>query len=376
MNYVSRYLLIVLLLCGWAWAESFEKSYDTKAGQTLEIDLQPGGSIDINGWDRDQLQIKVSYDGDRFSEDLIDIKEVSDGFRVNINHLLQNHGSADLHLHVNVPRQYNLKIETMGGSITIHEIEGDMEGKTMGGSLKLSQLKGTINMTTMGGSIRLVDSYDLDGSLKTMGGNVNFTNVVGSVDGTTMGGNVNYTNVSTRKGDPKGDEVKISTMGGEINVDQAQQGADVHTMGGSIHVKKAKVYVKAKTMGGDINIDEVDGWVKATTMGGDINIKMVGDGQKGKRDVYISSMGGVIDLTLPANISADFDVKLTYTRDSSQDFEIDSDFDMTIEEESDEWSYRNGSPRKVIRGKGSVGGGKNTIHIETINGDVRIKKGS
>ncbi|MCD4693635.1 MAG: DUF4097 domain-containing protein, partial [Calditrichales bacterium] len=138
--------------------------------------------------------------------------------------------------------------------------------------------------------------------------------------------------------------------------------------------KKAKKFIKAKTMGGDIQIDEIDGWVKATTMGGEITVVMTGDPDKGKRDVDISSMGGDIELTLPEGLSIEFDVCLTYTKNSPQNFKIESDFAINIEE-SKEWEYKHGSPRKHITGTGTIKGGKNRIYIKTINGNIRIKKG-
>jgi DUF4097 and DUF4098 domain-containing protein YvlB len=101
---------------------------------------------------------------------------------------------------------------------------------------------------------------------------------------------------------------------------------------------------------------------------------MVGDPDDKDRHVNISSMGGDIELILPDGISAEFNVRLTYTRRSSQDYKIDSDFPINIEED-DEWNYRNGDPRKIIEGTGEINGGKHLIKISTINGDIRIKKG-
>ena len=152
-------------------------------------------------------------------------------------------------------------------------------------------------------------------------------------------------------------------------------GADVSTMGGNIDIKKAAVYVKANTMGGDIDIDKIDGWVKATTMGGDVTIHMIGDPSKGERDVNISSMGGDIDLTLPDGIAAEFDIRINYTRNSSKDYEIISDFPIKINED-EEWKYTDGEPVKEIKGSGKTGDGKNTIRITTHNGNIRLRKGN
>ena len=50
------------------------------------------------------------------------------------------------------------------------------------------------------------------------------------------------------------------------------------------------------------------------------------------------------------------------------------DFDLK-EERTKDWDDEDGTPRKYIYGKGQIGGGKNRIRIETINGNVYLKKG-
>jgi hypothetical protein len=40
------------------------------------------------------------------------------------------------------------------------------------------------------------------------------------------------------------------------------------------------------------------------------------------------------------------------------------------------WDHSHGNPRKYIYGTGTIAGGKNRLQIETVNGDVYLKKGS
>ena len=83
-----------------------------------------------------------------------------------------------------------------------------------------------------------------------MGGKALVEDVFGDVKATSMGGEVTNRRVTRTDGDSIGDQVKIDTMGGDINVSDAPSGADVHTMGGDITIDSAREYVKAKTMGG------------------------------------------------------------------------------------------------------------------------------
>jgi DUF4097 and DUF4098 domain-containing protein YvlB len=360
---------VFLLSCLLAFGGN-TREFETSAGKNLEIDLNMGGTVEIEGWTKPLISVKTDMD----KEDTDGIKydhyngnlKISDSF-------FNNRGRGRLNLIIKVPDKFNIDIQTMGGGITINHVEGKLIGVTMGGEIELSDLKGSIQFSTMGGEIRLRSST-VDGEVKTMGGEVELLDVIGKIKGSTMGGDVHFRNPNLTKA--KGDisEVEMSTMGGDIEVDSAPLGANINTMGGDLRIGSAGGYVKAKTMGGDIIIEEIDGWVKASTMGGDVEVKMIGDVKKGKRDVDLSSKGGDIILTVPDRLSMEFDIKLIYTKNSDRDFEIESDFPVKIEE-SEEWDYSSGSPKKYIYGTGRIGDGKNRIKLETINGDIRIIKG-
>lgn len=252
----------------------------------------------------------------------------------------------------------------------------------MGGDLTLQGLKGVVELKTMGGNISLTQS-EVDGHLHTMGGKVLFQDVTGDINGSSMGGNVVYRNVRVMKKSDSGqtldkarsvgEEVHISTMGGDIRVEEAPEGANVSTMGGNIDIQSARHYAKAKTMGGDITIKAVDGWVNAVTMSGNVEVHVVGSGDEVKRDVVISSNSGEITLYVPANLSMEFDISLAYTKNSRQNYQIKSDFPVQIRA-TDEWSQSEGTPRKYIYGTGSYQGGKHRIKITTINGNIVIKR--
>ncbi len=362
-------LAFLLLFSSFLLAgQDLKREFKLEYGKTVEIDLNTGGSIEIKGWNKELVSLTArSHDTD-IEEFKFEFDESPSGVYIHVSNS-DNHDGSDIDLKLFVPEKCDLELETMGGDITVDNVAGKAEGKTMGGDLGLSNLKGEVELTTMGGDIN-VDNSELDGEVKTMGGDVTFQNVGGNVKGSTMGGDVD---IRGTKNDVK-KEMKISTMGGDINIDSAPGGVDVHTMGGDISIHAAGTYVKAKTMGGDITVDQVDGGAKVSTMGGDINVTMVGDVKQGDRNVDLSSMGGEITLTLPENMSIDFNVKLTYTKHSEGDYKILCDFPIKIEE-SEDWDYSKGSARKYITGTGKVGDGKYRVHLETTNGDITIKKG-
>ena len=372
MKTFKRLLILVLLPFLVLAQDKIKKEIKTEPGKTLDIELTTGGDITVTGWDKNLMSIVASVRGDK--EDYnINVNDRSSGIKVEISFEGRHNRSSGVSVDIQVPKKYNLELETMGGDITLREIDGNFAGETMGGEIELYQLTGEVDLTTMGGEIR-VEDCELDGQVKTMGGEISLRDVIGDLDASTMGGEVSYRNVKRRDDRQDAREVKISTMGGEIEVDDAPGGANVSTMGGEIRIRSAKKYVKAKTMGGEIKIDKIDGGVKATTMGGDVEVHMVGDPEQYDRDVVLSSMGGDITLTVPTGLSMDFDIKLTVTHRASNDYKIISDFPIKIEKSGDlEDTGR--SDRRYIYGTGEVAGGKNKIRIDTVNGDIIIKKG-
>jgi hypothetical protein len=366
-------ITVIVLLPILVFAQNIiTKEIETEPGGKLDIELTTGGDIEVTGWDKNLISIVAHISGNK--EDYnINVDKRSSEIKVEISYEGRNNRDSGVSVNIQVPKKYNLELETMGGEILLKEIEGSFSGETMGGEIELYHLKGEVDLTTMGGEIK-VEDCDLDGQVKTMGGEISLRDVIGDLDASTMGGEVSYRNVKRRDDRKDAREVKISTMGGEIEVDDAPGGANVSTMGGEIRIRSAKKYVKAKTMGGEIKIDEIDGGVKATTMGGDVQVTMVGDPDEYDRDVFLSSMGGDIILTVPAGLSMEFDIKLTITNRPPNAYKIISDFPVK-EEKTGDWEDSDRSARRFIYGSGQIAGGKNKIRIDTINGDIIIKKG-
>jgi len=394
---MKKIFLICLLLASlstFVFADDvIKREFDISKGKTLTLETEIGGNIYIKGSDEDKIEFKAELyriDDDDYN---IDFNLTSSGLTI----VVEKKGrwwkreDGEMDFTIKVPGEINIEIETAGGSVNIEDIKGDVGGKTAGGSLDFYGIEGDIDFRTMGGSIdakgitgrldlktmgggiTVLDSK-VDGEVKTMGGSIRIEDVDGDIDGSTMGGSITYRNVTGRSSDSNPEPLHITTMGGSIEVDEAPNGAELDTKGGSIEVNRAGNFVRAETMGGSIVIREVDGWVDASTMGGSVEVHMVGDPDKGKRDVYISSKGGDIELIVPQGLSMDFDIELAFTKDSDRDYDIYSDFDLT-KKRTDEWEGGWGSKRKFIYGTGQHKNGSNKIRIATINGDIYIKEG-
>jgi DUF4097 and DUF4098 domain-containing protein YvlB len=369
MRKILTVTCLIALVAGAVAATTIDRELDTRSGGLLELNLETGGTIEIVGWGRETVSVTAQISGN--NADIVDlnIQQTDNGVLIESDYSKKHDTtSSSLVFEIRVPSIYNVEIDSMGGSVSIEGVEGDISGQTMGGALTLTDLKGNLNLTTMGGRVSLTRS-DVDGKVTTMGGRALVEDVFGDVEVKSMGGNVVRRRVTRSNGSSIGDQVNITTMGGNIDVPEAPAGADVHTMGGTITIDSAQEFVKAKTMGGDIRIKEVDGWVKATTMAGDVSVDL-----SGGHDVKLTSMSGEITLTVPSGVGFDIDIELDYTKNSKRSYQINSDFPIS-QEESKSWSYDHGSPRKTISGTGTVNGGGHKVVIRTINGNVYLKKG-
>ena len=164
----------------------------------------------------------------------------------------------------------------------------------------------------------------------------------------------------------------LSTMGGDIHLGSVASFAKVKTMGGGISIDQATGSIDATTMGGGISIDQANGAIKATTMGGDIQARIVGTSSV-RRDVELTSLGGAITLTVPKDFPMDIRITLAYTKSANRTFEIIDHADLE-QQETPDWDFSKGTPRKYLRAQGRVGSGLNHVTINTVNGDVILKQ--
>lgn len=354
-----------------------EKDFDATAGQKLTVELI-SGAISIEGWERDVVSVRAHLaDGD-WSDYDVQFKQNATGLRVVCRAAGKKSVSMGrLKFEIKVPHRFNLEINLAGGDISVAHIEGEMKGTTMGGGMCLSDLMGKIEMTTMGGDVSLTDSA-VSGKVETMSGQVLIKNVVGDVKAHSMTGSVVYENAShVVTSEPAGndgeDVLRVSSTGGDVSIEDAPSGVEVTNSGGDIAIRSATGFLKARTNGGHIKVDAVDGWVDASTGGGDVEVRMVGDTRQGRRDVTLTSNGGDVRLTVPAELSANIEIELAYTNNSRQDYAVITDFDVQ-ERRTGEWDASKGTPRKYIYATGGSGEGHHRIRIKTVNGNIYLNK--
>lgn len=163
--------------------------------------------------------------------------------------------------------------------------------------------------------------------------------------------------------------ISIWRMGGDIQVADASGGASLYTMGGDIRIERGAGRIVAKTMGGNIEIRSLAGSAEVSTMGGTVRVNVDGNGPGWDLDLH--SLGGEIELTLPADFNGEFSVELE-EGDRMHDLRVVSDFPLNIQESSQARFF--GSRHYVQTATGRVGTGGNHVRITTVGSDITIRK--
>jgi DUF4097 and DUF4098 domain-containing protein YvlB len=124
------------------------------------------------------------------------------------------------------------------------------------------------------------------------------------------------------------------------------------------------------TGGGDIDIGPATGSVEAHTGAGDVTIELKG---AGAHSVNVTSGRGKVVLVVPRDLDATLELESAYTNNLGHKTRIVSDFPLETTETAD-WDAREGTPRRYVRARQTLGKGGGIIRVRTVNGDVVLKR--
>jgi DUF4097 and DUF4098 domain-containing protein YvlB len=253
--------------------KKIEQKYSAEAGGKLQVNSEIG-SISIVGTDRNEVAIIVYARGNEEELDKFSVKMDQNGNTINIDGRYSrshfrwfNNEWIEVAFEIEVPRKFNLDLQTSGGNIEVENLEGDIEGETSGGNLTCEDVSGTVRMETSGGNVD-IRRVSGDFNLETSGGNMFAQEVTGPLHMETSGGNIDV-----RECDGK---LYASTSGGNIRASlKSNQGIDLSTSGGNIAIRIPSTItadVHAEASGGDVSCElEYSGKIKEGSMKGKIN---------------------------------------------------------------------------------------------------------
>lgn len=383
---------------------TFQLSVPARSGGTLTLDLKSGGKVIITGSDKPEVFVRVSLGGRDWRDTKVSLEPSETGARLESDFTGPRNSRSTSHtFEINVPRRYEVRISSSGGSITLIGLDGEFTGHTGGGEIDIKKSSGEVDLRTGGGKIHVSDSR-LNGLVRTGGGTVTIERVTGNLDGRTGGGSVlnsssgasigttdgasggyaysigtgsGGTTITTKSnsGGAKGAAiagtgVRMTTGGGPISLPSAPDGAHVTTGGGRIRIGPSGGIVYARTGGGQIDIGPATGSVEAHTGGGDVTIELKGTGS---HSVDVTSGKGEVVLVLPSGLDAVLDLETAYTDNLGHKTRIISDLPLQPTETAT-WDSREGTPRRYVRARQTVGQGGGVIRVRTVNGDIVLKR--
>ena len=419
---------------------TFQLSALARSAGTLTLDLKTGGNVIITGWDKPEVFVRASLGGRDWRRTHITLQPSDGGVRFESVYTEWGNSQSSHHVfEINVPRNYNARISSAGGSISITGVDGVFTGQTGGGEINIRKANGEVDIRTGGGEIRVSDSR-LNGSVSTGGGIVRIEGVTGDLNGKSGSGPVIYskssgttinrengvtvvgvgtgdnsltlrsgsgsgsgTSISSSSGSNEplyvvdgvpikigntatttnirdgvgrgsgfgGSGIRMNSAGGGISLRAAPDGARVITGGGPIRIGPSGGDVYAQTGGGSIDIGPATGSVEALTGAGDVRIELQGSGA---HSVDVTSGKGEVVLVVPRDLNAILELETAYTDNLGHKTRIISDLPLKTTETTN-WDGSEGTPRRYVRARQTVGRGGGVIRVRTVNGNVVLKVG-
>jgi len=205
----------------------FEKTISTESGKELITSLVAGG-IEISTWDKNEVNVKVFGNDEAEEKIIFSAEQTSTGVKVEGKQKEKNSfKNLTIRVEIIVPKNYDLKLYSSGGNLTVKDITGKIETNTSGGNIKIDNSNGNLEAYTAGGNVAISVSTG-DVKVSTSGGKISVNDFNGNIDVSTAGGDIVL--------DGKNGKVDASTAGGSIKLDYAgkNMGIDMSTLGGNI----------------------------------------------------------------------------------------------------------------------------------------------
>ena len=348
------------------------------SGGTLVLDLKTGAGLRITGTDENRVRMHAMLGGRDWRNTDISLVTEGSGARITSEYRTSGTNTSSSHrIDITVPRRFNIRLRSAGGSVFIRDLEGDFSGNTGGGEINIENARGSAHLATGGGPVNVANS-NLSGSVSTGGGSVLIQGVTGGLSGHSGTGavfygsdKVTYAEVSAEGvGRTIDGKVVVNKSGGSVNIATAPNGATISTGGGRVTVGDADGSVSIDTGGGDVTIGSVSKGANVTTGAGDVKMTITGSGGY---PIFAESGSGRITLTLPANFSAELDLETAFTSNHRGTTRIDSDWPLSTTVTPD-WDAREGTPRRYVRARQTIGNGGARITVKTVNGDIIIRR--
>jgi len=219
--------------------EVFQRTYPLAAGGSFVLE-NVNGSVQVEGWDRDEVEVRAVKTSQSDPRDLAQVKiEVESHPGQVAVHTLYPEGQGAqvaVEYHVRVPYRVLLgSIETVNGSVVVRGIQGSGQLRSVNGNVEVTDSSGRFNAKTTNGDLRLELRELLDG---------------GPMDIETVNGSVILGLPSNARAN-----LKVLSMNGDVY-------SELPGTSTAAPVAKRTFRAKMGTGGGDISVHTVNGGIR------------------------------------------------------------------------------------------------------------------
>jgi len=129
-------------------------------GAPIAVDAQPNGGIQVTGWDRNEVRLRVKVVAQGRSAE--DARARAAAVRIETNGTIRaagTEGQAWASFRLEVPRASLLNLTSHNGGINLESLSGTVEARTTNGGVHLERMAGKVTARTENGGVHV----DLDG---------------------------------------------------------------------------------------------------------------------------------------------------------------------------------------------------------------------
>lgn len=172
--------LLCVVLPGYANSDQvFHETYKLPAGGHFHLD-NVNGSVHVEGWDRDEVEVHAVKTSQSDARDLDDVKievESNPGeVAVHTRYPTGEGGDVAVEYHIHVPNRVLLaSVQTVNGSLNIRGVDGGGELRSVNGDVEITESSGRFSAKTTNGDLRLELRHLVAGApmnLETVNGSV------------------------------------------------------------------------------------------------------------------------------------------------------------------------------------------------------------
>ena len=283
------------LTCLPALAETrIDKNLKLDSGGKLTV-VSDAGSFDVTGSGSSGAHVVLTSDKDDFESRFdLNFEELPGELRISLKKKdsltswTSWFNNSKIRFEIQVPKKTRTDLQTGGGHIAVHALEGDANADTSGGHIEITDLKGNVTAETSGGHITL-KKISGNAKVETSGGYIEADAVDGNLFAETSGGHIEIRDAKGR--------VDADTSGGHVEVGFAKgnaHGGKIESSGGGITVAldpDVDLAIDASTSGGSVSTDipvKVVGKVNRSSIKGTLG--------KGGETLYVHTSGGSVTI--------------------------------------------------------------------------------